>query len=154
MASMFGGIDVVVNAAGLLRNGLLSEQSGANIAEQVAINFTGALNVARLAHAWLKQSQGSLLLFSSSSYTRGRAGYVTYSATKAAIVNLTQGLSEEWAADGIRVNCVIPGRTDTEMRKSNFHSESPDTLFNPYQIALTASKVIAGVNSGQIARAH
>ena len=154
MASMFGGIDVVVNAAGLLRNGLLSEQSGANIAEQVAINFTGALNVARLAHAWLKQSQGSLLLFSSSSYTRGRAGYVTYSATKAAIVNLTQGLSEEWAADGIRVNCVIPGRTDTEMRKSNFHSEPPDTLFNPYQIALTASKVIAGVNSGQIARAH
>lgn len=147
-----GGLDVVVNAAGLLRNGLLCEQDGADIAEQVAINFTGALNVARHAYAWLKQSQGTLLLFSSSSYTRGRAGYVTYSATKAAIVNLTQGLSEEWAADGIRVNCVIPGRTDTDMRKTNFQSEAQDTLYSPYQIALTASKVIAGVNSGQIER--
>jgi 2-C-methyl-D-erythritol 4-phosphate cytidylyltransferase len=132
----------------------LCEQNEADIAEQVAINFTSALNVARHAHAWLKQSQGSLLLFSSSSYTRGRAGYVTYSATKAAIVNLTQGLSEEWAADGIRVNCVIPGRTDTEMRKSNFEDEKPDTLFSPYHVALTASKVIAGFNSGQIERVH
>jgi 2-C-methyl-D-erythritol 4-phosphate cytidylyltransferase len=153
-AESLGGLDVVVNAAGLLRNGLLSEQDGADIEEQVAINFTGALNVARHAYGWLKQSQGTLLLFSSTSYTRGRAGYVTYSATKAAIVNLTQGLSEEWAADGIRVNCVIPGRTDTEMRKTNFQSEAQDTLFSPYQIALTASKVIAGVNSGQIERIH
>jgi len=149
-----GGLDVVVNAAGLLRNGLLCEQNGADIAEQVAINFTGALNVARQAYSWLKQSQGTLLFFSSSSYTRGRAGYVTYSATKAAIVNLTQGLSEEWASDGIRVNCVIPGRTDTEMRKNNFQCEAPDTLFSPYQVALTALKVIASANSGQIERAN
>jgi len=149
-----GGIDVVVNAAGLLRNGLLCEQNGTDIAEQVAINFTGALNIARHAYAWLKQSQGTLLFFSSSSYTRGRAGYVTYSATKAAIVNLTQGLSEEWAVDRIRVNCVIPGRTDTEMRKNNFKDEAPDTLFSPYQIALTASKVIASSNSGHIERVH
>jgi 2-C-methyl-D-erythritol 4-phosphate cytidylyltransferase len=153
-ADEFGAIDVVVNAAGLLKNGKLHEQTSADAAEQINVNLIGALNVARQAHFWLEQTQGSLLFFASSSYTRGRAGSAVYSATKAAIVNLTQGLSEEWADDGVRVNCIVPGRTDTEMRKNNFQGEAPDTLFSPYQIALTASKIIASVNSGQIERVH
>jgi 2-C-methyl-D-erythritol 4-phosphate cytidylyltransferase len=69
-------------------------------------------------------------------------------------VNLTQGLSEEWAEDGIRVNCIVPGRTDTDMRTSNFKAEAQDSLFNPYQIALSASRVICGANSGQLERVH
>lgn len=150
----FGGLDVVVNAAGLLKNGKLHEQSAADVSEQININLTGALNVARHAHAWLRDSGGSLLLFASSSYTRGRAGSAIYSATKAAIVNLTQGLSEEWAQDGIRVNCIVPGRTDTEMRTSNFGAEAQDSLFNPYHIALSASRVICGNTSGQLERVH
>lgn len=150
----FGGIDVVVNAAGLLKNGKLHEQTAGDAAEQINVNLIGALNVARQAHAWLAQSQGSLLFFASSSYTRGRAGSAVYSATKAAIVNLTQGLSEEWAEDGIRVNCIVPGRTDTEMRTSNFKAEAQDSLFNPYQIALSASRVICGNTSGQLERVH
>lgn len=150
----FGGLDVVVNAAGVLINGKLHEQSATDVAAQIQINLTGALNVARHAHAWLKQSGGTLLLFASSSYTRGRAGYVTYSATKAAIVNLTQGLSEEWAEDGIRVNCIVPGRTDTPMRTSNFGAEAQDSLFSPYHIALSASRVICGTASGQLERVH
>ena len=153
-AAEFGGIDVVVNAAGLLKNGKVQEQTAADAAEQININLLGALNVARHAHFWLEQTQGSLLFFASSSYTRGRAGSAVYSATKAAIVNLTQGLSEEWAEDGIRVNCIVPGRTDTEMRTSNFKAEAQDSLFNPYQIALSASRVICGDHSGRLERVH
>jgi 2-C-methyl-D-erythritol 4-phosphate cytidylyltransferase len=151
-ADEFGGIDVVVNAAGLLKNGKLHEQTAADAAEQINVNLTGALNVARQAHFWLEQTQGSLLLFASSSYTRGRSGSAVYSATKAAIVNLTQGLSEEWAEDCIRVNCIIPGRTDTEMRASNFKGENQDSLFNPYEIALLASKSISSMNTGVFSR--
>jgi ribitol-5-phosphate 2-dehydrogenase (NADP+) / D-ribitol-5-phosphate cytidylyltransferase len=153
-ADEFGGIDVVVNAAGLLKSGKFHEQTAADAAEQININLLGALNVARQAHGWLEQTHGSLLFFASSSYTRGRAGLAVYSATKAAIVNLTQGLSEEWAEDGIRVNCIVPGRTDTEMRASNFKAEAQDSLFNPYQIALSASRLICGDNSGQLERVH
>ena len=149
-----GGIDVVVNAAGLLVQGPLIEQDGPSIQQQVQVNFLGALSIARYAHPWLKETQGSLLLFASSSYTRGRANYVTYSATKAAIVNLTQGLSEEWAADGIRVNCIIPGRTDTDMRSSNFQNETQDSLHNPYQVAISASKVICSNTNGLLTRIH
>jgi NAD(P)-dependent dehydrogenase (short-subunit alcohol dehydrogenase family) len=151
-ADEFGGIDVVVNAAGLLKNGKLHEQTSADAAEQINVNLIGALNVARQAHFWLEQTQGSLLFFASSSYTRGRAGSAVYSATKAAIVNLTQGLSEEWADDGIRVNCIVPGRTDTEMRTSNFKAEAQDSLFNPYQIALTATRVIGDQSNGYLTR--
>jgi 2-C-methyl-D-erythritol 4-phosphate cytidylyltransferase len=153
-ARTMGGIDVVVNAAGLLIHGELTEQDGPSIEQQVQVNFLGALHIARHAHAWLKETQGSLLFFASSSYTRGRAHYVTYSATKAAIVNLTQGLSEEWAADGIRVNCIIPGRTDTDMRSSNFQNEAQDSLYNPYQVAISASKVICSNTNGLLTRIH
>jgi 2-C-methyl-D-erythritol 4-phosphate cytidylyltransferase len=153
-ARKLDGIDVVVNAAGLLHYGKLHEQNSQEVAAQIDVNIKGTLHIARHAHKWLKQSRGTLLLFASSSYTRGRAGYVAYSATKAAIVNLTQGLSEEWAEDGIRVNCIVPGRTDTEMRRSNFKEEPQDSLFNPYHVALSASRVICGTTSGQLERVH
>lgn len=148
-----GGLDVVVNAAGLLKKQALSEQASEDIATQINVNLLGAAWIAKWSHALLKDSKGTLLQFASSSYSRGRADYVVYSATKAAIVNMTQGLSEEWAADGIRVNCIIPGRTDTEMRKKNFDNECPRTLTNPYQIALSATKTICGNLSGQLQRA-
>ena len=57
------------------------------------------------------RDQGSLLLFTSSSYTRGRSGYSLYSSAKAAVVNLTQALADEWADTGVRVNCINPERT-------------------------------------------
>ena len=65
------------------------------------------------SYKYLAETKGQLLLYTSSSYTRGRAEYSLYSSTKAAMVNLTQALSDEWAGDGIRVNCVNPERTAT-----------------------------------------
>ena len=149
-----GGLDLVVNAAGLLLKSPLAECSAQDIQEQVGINLMGALWVAKAAHEHLKQTHGMLIQFASSSYTRGRGNYVIYSATKAAIVNMTQGLSEEWATDGIKVNCIIPGRTDTGMRRSNFGAEPQMTLFNPYEIALTAAKVASANASGMLERVH
>jgi NAD(P)-dependent dehydrogenase (short-subunit alcohol dehydrogenase family) len=147
-----GGVDIVVNAAGLLQHGKLYQQTWDEVNNQIDVNLKGTLHIARAAYPWLKASQGSLLLFASSSYTRGRADYVTYSATKAAIVNLTQGLSEEWAQDGIRVNCIIPGRTDTEMRRSNFKNEVQTTLASPYDVGLTAVKTLATAMTSQMIR--
>ena len=93
-----------------------------------------------------------LLHFGSSSYTRGRAHYTPYSACKAGIVNLTQGLAEEWLDCGISVNCVVPGRTDTAMRRSNFAQEEPATLLNPYEVGLAACKVLSSGMTGMVIR--
>lgn len=148
-----GGLDVVVNAVGLLKKGSIDQQDDNDMADQVAINLNGALWIAKYSHPVLKESRGTLLQFASSSYTRGRADYVVYSATKAAIVNMTQGLSEEWESDGIRVNCVVPGRTDTGMRRTNFENEKQSSLFNPYEIAVNAVKLVSAPSTGAIHRA-
>lgn len=149
---VWGRIDLVVNAAGLLVKGPLAKQSPAIVAQQVAVNLLGALNVAQLSHAALKASRGMLLHFSSSSFTRGRAEYSVYSACKAAIVNLTQALADEWEADNIRVNCIVPGRTDTAMRRENFLGEDQRTLLSPYEVALTSAKLLSSSETGVIAR--
>lgn len=148
----WGRIDHVVNAAGILIKGRLSEQSPADVAAQVSVNLLGALNVAQCSHAALKASKGMLLNFSSSSFTRGRAEYSVYSACKAGVVNMTQALADEWLGDGIRVNCIVPGRTDTAMRRSNFCGEDARTLLSPYEVALAAAKLMSGHNTGVIAR--
>ena len=87
--------------AGLLRIGRVDGTDPADLAEVIDVNLTGSLNVARAAYRHLAASRGSLTVFASSSFTRGRPDYVAYSASKAAIVNLAQGLAEEWADEGI-----------------------------------------------------
>lgn len=148
----WGQIDNVINAAGLLIKSPLERQSPADVAQQVSVNLLGSLNVAQCSHAALKASQGMLLQFSSSSFTRGRADYSAYSACKAAIVNLTQALSDEWKDDGIRVNCVVPGRTDTSMRRANFSGEDQRSLLSPYEVALASAKLLSSSDTGVIAR--
>ena len=146
------GIDYVINSAGVLECGLIGDQSGEDIAQQIAVNLTGAAFVAKWSFPPLSRTKGMLLQFSSSSYTRGRAKSVVYAATKAAIVNMTQGLSEEWAEAGVRVNCIVPGRTDTEMRRVNFENESQASLSNPFEVAVETAKIMTNNLSGQIVR--
>ena len=147
-----GGIDYIINSAGVLDTGLITEQSGEEMSQQISVNLTGAAYIAKWGFGHLAESKGMLLQFSSSSYTRGRAKSVLYAATKAAIVNMTQGLSEEWADAGVRVNCIVPGRTDTDMRRVNFDNESQASLSNPYEVAIKAAKVLSSGANGQTIR--
>jgi 2-C-methyl-D-erythritol 4-phosphate cytidylyltransferase len=145
-----GGIDCVVNtAAYFVRRPLIHLDDG-EILECINTNFRGAVHVARESYPFLVRTAGSLLLFTSSSYTRGRAYYGVYSATKAAVVNLTQALAEEWEADSIRVNCLNPERTATPMRARNFGPESPETLLDPARVAEASLAVLASSRSGQV----
>ena len=150
--SKHGAIDFVINTVGSLVMRDVANQNAQDIAEQISINLSGTFNVARASHHSLARSKGMLLNFSSSSYTRGRSGYVPYSACKAAVVNLTQGLAEEWMEDGIRVNCIVPGRTDTAMRRTNFYNEDQDSLLSPYEVGLKATKVLNAGYSGMVVR--
>jgi 2-C-methyl-D-erythritol 4-phosphate cytidylyltransferase len=106
-------VDAVVLTAGVLRVGSLTNQRRRTIRETVETNLTAAAHVARASFKYLKRSKGKLLLYTSSSYTRGRQDYGVYSATKAGVVNLTQALGEEWMDYGVSINCVNPQRTNT-----------------------------------------
>jgi 2-C-methyl-D-erythritol 4-phosphate cytidylyltransferase len=143
-----GRIDYVVNTAGVLHTGRLDEVDGATMEESLRVNYLGPLHIARAAIGYLRESKGQLLLYTSSSYTRGRAGYSLYSSAKAATVNLTQALADEWADDGVRVNCINPERTATPMRTRAFGQEPPGTLLSSHDVALTSIDVLISTLTG------
>jgi 2-C-methyl-D-erythritol 4-phosphate cytidylyltransferase len=145
-----GGIDCVVNTAGVLIKKPLALTAEEEIADMMGVNYVGAVNVAYAAKPYLAQTKGALLNFTSSSYTRGRAFYAVYSSTKAAVVNLTQALAEEWADDGIRVNCINPERTNTPMRTRSFGAEPPATLLDPKQVAISSALTLLSDHTGMI----
>ncbi|WP_417218657.1 SDR family NAD(P)-dependent oxidoreductase [Arthrobacter sp.] len=145
-----GRVDFVVNTAGVLPRGLLMEESDESVYQATEINYLGPVFIAQAFHDALQDSKGSLLLFTSSSYTRGRAGYSLYSSAKAATVNLTQALADEWAQERIRVNCVNPERTATPMRTKAFGDEDPSTLLESRTVARTSLETLVGSRTGHV----
>lgn len=143
-----GRVDYVVNTAGVLHTGRLDEVDEATVEESLRVNYLGPLHIARAAVGYLKETKGQLLLYTSSSYTRGRAGYSLYSSAKAATVNLTQALADEWADDDVRVNCINPERTATPMRTRAFGQEPPGTLLSSRDVALTSIDVLVSDLTG------
>jgi len=120
------------------------------VQDLIGANYLGAVNVARASYEYLQDTKGKLLLFASSSYTRGRANYSLYSSSKAAVVNLVQALSDEWVEMGLSINCINPERTNTPMRVENFGSEDPKTLLDASVVAETSLQVLASDLSGSI----
>ena len=145
-----GRIDAVVMSAGVLRIAPLAETKLDDIESDIEVNFIAPVIVSRAAHKYLAESGGQMMLFTSSSHTRGRANYGIYSASKAAVVNLTQALGEEWADDGIRINCINPQRTATPMRTRAFGEEPEGSLLTPERVATVSLHVLAGEMTGQI----
>ncbi len=149
-AAKLGGIDDLVVTAGVLRMGALAEQPASEIAETLAVNLAASVYLARAAYPHLAKSRGSLTLFTSSSFTKGRALYAVYSATKAAIVNLMQALADEWVADGIRVNAVAPERANTPMRQTAFPNEDHAVLLSPEEVSAATLRLAASGLTGQV----
>jgi len=150
IAAREGRIDAVVNSAALLLRKPLTGFSAAELGQVIATNLTGAFVLAQAAHPYLRQSQGCLVNFASSSYTRGRAFYAAYSATKAGVVNLTQALAEEWAAERIRVVCINPERTRTPMRVRNFGTEPAESLLEPDVVARATLQALCSPLTGVV----
>lgn len=145
-----GLIDYVICTAGVLNKEPLTTMDYATIQAAVQTNYLGTVNVALEAHPYLKQTEGKLIFFTSSSYTRGRAFYSIYSSTKAAIVNFVQAVAQEWDGDGIKINCINPERTKTPMRQKNFGIEPDDTLLMPERVAEATLRTLASDCTGQV----
>lgn len=131
----FGKIDYVVNSAAILIKSALNHTDFEDVKTIIDTNYLGAINICKIAYEYLYKTKGSILNFTSSSYTRGRSNYALYSSSKAAIVNLTQALSEEYILDNIKINCINPQRTLTPMRIRAFGKEDPATLLDAKHVA-------------------
>ena len=133
----FGKIDGLINCAGLLVVSELDALSDDAIQSQVDVNLTGMIYTCKYAPLI---DNGHIINMGSSSYTRGRKLYGVYSSTKAAIVNFSQGLAEE--RGDLNVNVVVPSRTNTAMRKTNFPNEDNAHLLDPRLVADTVCEVL------------
>lgn len=149
-AEQSGKIDAVVVTAGILNRGPLDEVSMDDILTGIRVNYVAPVVAARVAVPYLRKTRGHLLLFTSSSYTRGRADYSVYSSSKAAVVNLTQALADEWSGIGVKVNCINPERTATPMRTKAFGEEPAGSLLSSAAVALTSIDVILSELTGHV----
>lgn len=110
----FGGIDVLVNNAGIMRLSPLAETQDEAFDRQIAVNLKGSFNTMREAAVRLR-SGGLIINFSSSVVGMLQPGYGVYAATKAAVEAMTSVLAKELRGRAITVNAVAPGPTATDL---------------------------------------
>jgi len=108
-----GGLDVLVNCAGVETHGALGEIGLADIDRMIAVNYRAPILVTQAALPHLKPGAAIVNIASELAYL-GRAGSSVYAGTKAGILNLTRSWARELAPD-IRVNAVAPGPVDTAL---------------------------------------
>ena len=111
-----GSIDVLVNNAGITRDGLLLRMSEADFDAVLNANLKGAfLCCKEAARRMVRQRHGRIINLSSVVALRGNAGQANYAASKAGLIGLTKSLAKELAGRNITVNAVAPGLIETDM---------------------------------------
>lgn len=125
-----GSLDGLIHSAGFLTLGSLEELPFPTISKTLDINLLGLIFSCKSASL---KKQGHVITIASSSFARGRKNASIYSCAKAAVVNFTQALAEE--RPDLFVHTVVPQRTDTQMRRTNFPNEESTSLLDPKEVA-------------------
>jgi acetoacetyl-CoA reductase len=109
-------IHILINNAGITRDGMLHKMTAENWQAVITTNLTSCFNMCRAVINPMREDHfGRIVSISSVNGQLGQIGQTNYSASKAAIIGFTKALARESAAKGITVNAVAPGYTDTEM---------------------------------------
>jgi 3-oxoacyl-[acyl-carrier protein] reductase len=112
----FGPIYVLINNAGITRDGLLMRMKSEDWSAVVDTNLTGAFNCCRaVTRDMIKQRTGRIINVSSIIGLRGQGGQTNYAAAKAGLIGFTKALAQEVASRNITVNVIAPGYIDTDM---------------------------------------
>lgn len=112
----FGGLDVLVNNAGITKDGLMARMSEEQYDMVINVNQKSVFNMMKLAgKIMMKQRSGKIVNLASVAGLYGNPGQVNYSASKAAIIGMTKTVAKELGSRGINVNAVAPGFIKTPM---------------------------------------
>jgi 3-oxoacyl-[acyl-carrier protein] reductase len=120
----FGGVDVLVNNAGIMKLAKIADSDDALFDQQMAVNLKGSFNAMREAARRLRDG-GRIVNFSTSVVGTRLETYGIYAATKSAIETMTAILSKEMRGRGITVNAIAPGPTATDLF---LHGKSPELI--------------------------
>jgi meso-butanediol dehydrogenase / (S,S)-butanediol dehydrogenase / diacetyl reductase len=131
----WGGVDILVNCAGVLERLSVPETSEEAWDRVMAVNVKGTFLPCKFAVPLMeRQGRGSIVNLASGAALVGNPNLAAYGASKGAVLLLTKCMAADHAASGVRVNCVCPGNIDTEMNRAVFRA-SP----NPEQARQAAA---------------
>lgn len=153
-AARFGGIDVLVNSAGVVRYGRIDELPEEDWDLQLDTNLKGTYLMARHAMPLLRRRGGGAIVSVASTQAFASQELVpAYAASKGAIVALTRSLALDHARDGIRVNAVAPGSVDTAMLRyaaERLAPSDPDGAISSWGQSHPIGRVIAAGEVAQV----
>lgn len=114
----FGTVNILVNNAGITRDGLIATMREADFDDVVSVNLKGTFNMIRhCTGMFIRNRGGRIINISSVTGVMGNAGQANYAASKAGIIGLTKSVARELAPRGVTCNAVAPGFIDTDMTK-------------------------------------
>ncbi len=126
----FRRIDIVVNNAGILKEGPIGMISNDDIKAMVDTNLISVIHMTQaVSRIMARRKSGAIVNLSSIMGRRGRAGQLVYSATKAGVIGATMASAKELAKSGIRVNAIAPGYIETSMT-AHITEAQKETLIN------------------------
>ena len=114
-ADNHGGIDVLVNCAGIFRMAHSTEMATEEWERVIAVNLTGSFFTAQAVLPYLLESGGNIVNIASSAGLSGQAYNAAYCASKGGVIQMTKALAVEYSRRGVRVNCICPGVVTTPM---------------------------------------
>lgn len=118
---MLGGLDIVINNAGVITRGKVTDSSDADLALSLGVNVEAPFRICRAAIPWMAQAGGGAIVNIASCWgLRPGPNHAVYCMTKAAIAALTQCMGMDHAHQGIRINAVCPNEVNTPMLRSGF----------------------------------
>jgi 3-oxoacyl-[acyl-carrier protein] reductase len=142
----FGRVDILVNNAGIWKYAEIDRMTEEELRETIGINLLGVFyaTTAAVSHM-IKQKSGNIINISSTAGQRGEPFHSHYAASKGAIISLTKSLAVELAPHNIRVNCVAPGWTDTDMSHASLTGEERENILQKIPLGRAAtSEEMAG----------
>ena len=111
-----GPVDVLVNNAGITRDGVFHKMSPAQWSDVIRVNMDSVFNMTRQVIEGMREREwGRIVNISSINGQKGQMGQTNYAAAKAGVIGFTKALALENARKGVTVNCICPGYIDTEM---------------------------------------
>jgi acetoacetyl-CoA reductase len=111
-----GPVDVLVNNAGITRDGVFHKMSPAQWSEVIRVSMDSVFNMTRQVIEGMREREwGRIVNISSINGQKGQMGQTNYAAAKAGVIGFTKALALENARKGVTVNCICPGYIDTEM---------------------------------------
>lgn len=122
----FGGVDLLINSAGILREGYFESLSEKDFEDTLQINFFGSVNTIRTLLPQLKRSQGKIVNIASIAGLTGVFGYSAYCSSKHALIGFTESLHFELAHEGVQVQVVCPPEFDSPMVDALDEDRSPE----------------------------